>query len=478
MAYQATKLCTTSHNFRSDIHKQTWPHVWKMSELRRGRKLKLIQGQSTLTISGNNKKRRPTGDNLSFNKRRNSFPDLTNADNTANLHEKELNGINATMSNIQVEATTAPNMLEEIKKMEERLLEKITSNKDKEISELEERLNNNIRSTIDASIKDALKVMQTSLCTAVQTNPTIHKHTNEIRDLKEENLRLNRKVHQLTAEQYRMKRQLNKIETKSLDNCLIIRGLTEEPKETELMIIDKLHNVISAIMQGDSEEERMNSAKQIAVLKCRRIGRYSRNRPRPVSIELVHKKDMEFILDNQFDFPRGIYVDKEYPIEIERKRQTLLPVLRAAKKLTTYKRQSRLYEDKLVLKGRSYNVNTLNQLPEELNVFKVVSKEDENTVGFFGEINPLSNFYPSSFNYDGVNYILSEQVIQANKAKLFGDIDIYNQILCSNTSIKCKNLSRQIRNVDESKWQEEAARICLPGIRAKFLQNPPLWTPC
>ena len=86
-----------------------------MSELRRGRKLKLIQGQSTLTISGNNKKRRrPTGDNLSFNKRRNSLPDLTNADNTANLHEKELNGITATMSNIQVEATTAPNMLEEI----------------------------------------------------------------------------------------------------------------------------------------------------------------------------------------------------------------------------------------------------------------------------------------------------------------------------------------------------------------------------
>ena len=165
-------------------------------------------------------------------------------------------------------------------------------------------------------------------------------------------------------------------------------------------------------------------------------------------------------------------MDKEYPIEIERKRKMLLPVLRAAKKLTNYKRQSRLYEDKLVLKGRSYNVNTLNQLPEELNVFKVTSKENENTVGFFREINPLSNFYSSRFNYDGVTCISSEQLIQANKAKLFGDMDTYNQILCSNTSIECKNLSRQIRNVDESKWQEEAARICLPGIRAKFLQNP------
>ena len=272
-----------------------------MSELRRGRKLKLIQGQSTLNINGNNKKRRrPTGDNLSFNKRRNSLPDLSNADNADNIipHETELNEITTTMSNIQMETTTAPNMLEEIKKMEERLSEKITSNKDKEISELEERLNNNIRSTIDASIKDAIKVMQTSLCTAVQTNPTIQKHTNEIRDLKEENLRLNRRVHQLTAEQTRMKRQINKIETKCLDNCLIIRGLPEEPKETEHMIIDKLRNAISAIMQGDNEDERRNMAKQIAFLKCRRIGRYSRNRPRPVSTKLVHKQDIEFILDN------------------------------------------------------------------------------------------------------------------------------------------------------------------------------------
>ena len=177
-----------------------------MSDSRRGRKLKLIQGQSTLNISGNNKKRRrPTGENISINKRRNALPDLTNTHNITNMHEMKVSEITATMSNIQVETATAPNMLEEIKKMEERLSEKITSNKDKEISELEERLNINIRSTIDASIKDALKVMQTSLCTVVQTNPTIQKHTDEIRDLKNENLRLNRKVHQLTAEQNRMK---------------------------------------------------------------------------------------------------------------------------------------------------------------------------------------------------------------------------------------------------------------------------------
>ena len=288
-----------------------------MSEPRKSRKIKLIQGQSVLSISGNNKKRRRlTGENHSVSKRRNSLPDLTDIHSTEDSHDTQITEITQTMSNIQVELN-AMNMLEEIKKMEERLSEKITSNKDKEISELEERLNNNIRSTIDTSIKDALQVMQTSLCTAVQNNTTVISHSAEIQGLKEENLRLNRKVQQLTVEQNRMKRQITKIEAKGLDQCLIIRGLPEEPKEMDQRIFDKLHSVLSTIMQGETEEEKLNAAKHLAFQRGRRLGRYSKNRPRPISVELTHKQDAEFILENRFDLPQGIYVDREYPIDIE-----------------------------------------------------------------------------------------------------------------------------------------------------------------
>ena len=126
------------------------------------------------------------------------------------------------MSNIQMEDTatitnSASPMLEEIMKMEARLTASITTNRDKEISDMEMRLNANIRSTIDTSIKDALKVMQTSICTAIQNNPLIQSHNLEIKGLREENFWLNRKVQQLSAEQVKMKRQLNKIETKNLD---------------------------------------------------------------------------------------------------------------------------------------------------------------------------------------------------------------------------------------------------------------------
>ena len=268
-----------------------------------------------------------------------------------------------------------------------------------------------------------------------------------------------------------MKRQITKIETKGLDQCLIIRGVPEANKETDQMIFDKLQKVFSTIMHGETEEEKINASKQLIFQRCRRLGRYSKYRPRPLSVEMTHKQDTEFILENRFDLLHGIYADREYPIDIERKRKTLLPVLKVAKRLSNYKKQSRLEEDKLVLKGRLYNVNTLNQLPEELNVFKVTSKENETTVGFFGEINPLSNFYPSPFIHEGTHYISSEQWIQANKAKFSGDFETYNEILCCSTSLECKILSKQIRNMDDKKWEEEAMNICLSGILAKFHQN-------
>ena len=151
-----------------------------------------------------------------------------------------------------------------------------------------------------------------------------------------------------------------------------------------------------------------------------------------------------------------------------------MPILRAAKRSSEFKKQSKLEDDKIVLKGRRYDINTLNQLPDELNVFKVTTRENVNTIGYFGEINPLSNFYPAPFTHEGIRYISSEQLIQANKAKFFDDADTYNQIMGCSTSLECKRASRQIRDLDINRWEHVAVNICQPGIRAKFLQNPPV----
>ena len=69
------------------------------------------------------------------------------------------------------------------------------------------------------------------------------------------------------------------------------------------MMHDKLYNSLATIMQGETEEEKLDSAKQIVIKNCHRLGRFSRSRPRPVSVDILHKQDIEFILDNRFNLP-------------------------------------------------------------------------------------------------------------------------------------------------------------------------------
>ena len=72
-------------------------------------------------------------------------------------------------------------------------------------------------------------------------------------------------------------------------------------------------------------------------------------------------------------------------------------------------------------------------------MFEIASKSDTDCVGFFGALNPLSNFYKSKFTVEGIEYISSEQYIQAQKALLFKDKTSYNKIMGATNSLDCKN---------------------------------------
>ena len=177
-------------------------------------------------------------------------------------------------------------------------------------------------------------------------------------------------------------------------------------------------------------------------------------------------------MENKSYLSKGIFIKREFSPEIERKRRTTLPILRAARHIDNYKKQIRLEKDKIVIKGKDYDMSNIHDLPDDLNAFKVTSKENGHVVGYFGELNPLSNFFPAKFTIDGDSFISSEQYIQASKANFFGDIEAYNQIMGCKHSIDCKEFSRKIKGVDNAKWDLVAADLCQPGIRQKFVQNP------
>ena len=105
-----------------------------------------------------------------------------------------------------------------------------------------------------------------------------------------------------------------------------------------------------------------------------------------------------------------------------------------------YQGMCRMDGDNLVIQEKWYNMWNLHQLPEEINAFSVTSKLNSSTMGFFGELNPLSNFHPAPFTYNNMQYHSSKQLIQHLKADHFNDSDTAAKILNMETPLECKKL--------------------------------------
>ena len=131
--------------------------------------------------------------------------------------------------------------------------------------------------------------------------------------------------------------------------------------------------------------------------------------------------------------------------------------------------------DHLFIAGKRYDVENLDELPDDLNGFDVTSKSENNTLGFFGELNPFSNFHHRLFTINGLHFDSSEQFIQYTKAQHYNDLSSATKIMRSNTSFECKQLGKKITtNNDLSSWEICAKEKCKLGIKAKFMQNRPL----
>ena len=175
---------------------------------------------------------------------------------------------------------------------------------------------------------------------------------------------------------------------------------------------------------------------------------------------------------NKKELLQGIFVDKQYSDDTEKERIKLRPILRAARKHENYKGKCKMDGAKLIIKGRNYDSTNLHLLPNEINGYSATSKIAENAIGFFRELNPLSNFHPTKFVINGIDYHSSEQFIQHQKCKLFNDIESEQRILQTETVFECKSIARDIRNFDRERWKQNAKASCTPGLLAKFEQNP------
>ena len=265
-----------------------------------------------------------------------------------------------------------------------------------------------------------------------------------------------------------------KPENKLLESSVMLYGIYECPWETDDVRKEMIYDAISDTVLSRTYEERLDVARSMVIRNSRRTGKYNPLSNRPISVEFLYKEHAMYLLNNRKYLGEQVYVEKEFCKETEDRHKILKPYLRATRKLPQYNHKCRLEDDTLVIKGLSYTTETLHKLPENLSGVNLNSKSTDCVLGFFGSLNPLSNFHPCQFTYKGISYHCSEQYIQHMKSKFFDDTSTAAQILKCETALECKQLSRDISNYDHESWAPAAKAICEQGIATKFLQNETL----
>lgn len=91
---------------------------------------------------------------------------------------------------------------------------------------------------------------------------------------------------------------------------------------------------------------------------------------------------------------------------------------------------------------------------------------------FWGGV--FSNWCPSKFTVDGVEFNCGEQYMMYQKAVLFNDMESAKKILAAETPKEQKALGRGVKNFDTDIWNELSYDLVKTGLREKFQQNPDL----
>jgi ribA/ribD-fused uncharacterized protein len=83
-----------------------------------------------------------------------------------------------------------------------------------------------------------------------------------------------------------------------------------------------------------------------------------------------------------------------------------------------------------------------------------------------------SQWEPSKFTVDGIEYNTAEQYMMAKKALVFKDQESYDMIMYANNPRDQKAFGRRVKNFDADVWSVISREVVYQANYAKFTQNP------
>ena len=277
---------------------------------------------------------------------------------------------------------------------------------------------------------------------------------------------LQNNLQQAKREHQSLQDQIIRLESQSRRDNLILDGIPEKNGESN----EDCKKLVISILESNMA---IPDAQSIKIVRCHRLGPKQQHagRPRSIIFKLHFFGDRERIWHNKNKLKGSQYwLSEDFPSEIKRRRRVLEPIARFAR--VKLNQKASVSVDRLIIEGKSYNVNTLSSLPEKLKPENVFTPRANGITAFYTHNSPLSNFYKTTIKYNGITFHSSEQYYQYLKAKTFDDESTALKILQASTPYDCYTLGQSVTGFNRSLWNTEHAPKCmLQAVKAKFLQN-------
>ncbi len=281
--------------------------------------------------------------------------------------------------------------------------------------------NNDIPSNLDY----LTTMIATLLSVVMQVRDSINYGQGEIDDLKtevsdlkntcdeskSEVLKLQCEMRTLKQSHSKMEDRVIRMESQSRRNNLLIDGIAEIENESAKDCLDSVYNILQNKLQ-------IANAKNIKIVRCHKLPTH---KPPNTLVKLHWFGDRELIWDKRSKLKNSnMWINEDFPVEITQHRRKLQLIMREARRQG---KQANISVDKLIIEGRSYTVDSLDRLPEELSPARVATRTNgEITALFFTAASPLSNFSPKDIkDNNGLIWHSNEQKHQHDKCVKFKD---------------------------------------------------------
>lgn len=271
----------------------------------------------------------------------------------------------------------------------------------------------------------------------------------------------------MTEENLKLKKQLNNVEDYGRRNNLVVRGIGESNDENCEQLF---RNFMKQQLKFDDE-----FIDSVQIVRCHRLfkRKVGQTWSRPLIVRFFYFGNRQDVWNKRHLLANTRFsINENFCADTEFNRNRLYPIYSVAKKLPRYQRKSTMVKDELILDGDNFNVNNIDQLPEDLHPKNFCRKSDGKTVvfgGMFSEFDCFSNWSPSPITYKKIDYVSAEQAYMHMKAQSNGDSLAAKHIMFTSNSREIKTIGRSIKI--NGQWEQMKKDIMLNIIRAKFAQN-------